>query len=73
MVAPLWRGHGGADRNADPRARRRRGQSFTRDHYISGGLTLIDHGQGVSTAYLHQSKRLVDARRGGRGAAGASA
>jgi murein DD-endopeptidase MepM/ murein hydrolase activator NlpD len=29
------------------------------DHYINGGFTLIDHGQGVSTAYLHQSKRLV--------------
>jgi murein DD-endopeptidase MepM/ murein hydrolase activator NlpD len=24
-------------------------------------LTLIDHGQGVSTAYLHQSARLVKA------------
>ena len=24
-----------------------------------GGFTLIDHGQGVSTSYLHQSKRLV--------------
>jgi len=31
------------------------------DHYLSGGLTLIDHGQGVSTAYLHQSARLVKA------------
>jgi murein DD-endopeptidase MepM/ murein hydrolase activator NlpD len=33
--------------------------SLSADHYISGGLTLIDHGQGVSTAYLHQSKRMV--------------
>jgi murein DD-endopeptidase MepM/ murein hydrolase activator NlpD len=29
------------------------------DHYLNGGFTLIDHGQGVSTSYLHQSKRLV--------------
>jgi murein DD-endopeptidase MepM/ murein hydrolase activator NlpD len=33
--------------------------SLSADHYISGGLILIDHGQGVSTAYLHQSRRLV--------------
>jgi murein DD-endopeptidase MepM/ murein hydrolase activator NlpD len=33
--------------------------SLSADHYLDGGLTLIDHGQGVSTAYLHQSKRLV--------------
>jgi murein DD-endopeptidase MepM/ murein hydrolase activator NlpD len=33
--------------------------SLSADHYISGGLTLIDHGQGVSTAYLHQSQRMV--------------
>ena len=33
--------------------------SLSADHYISGGLTLIDHGQGVSTAYLHQSRRMV--------------
>ena len=31
------------------------------DHYLSGGFTLMDHGQGVSTAYLHQSARLVKA------------
>lgn len=40
------------------------------DYYLNGGFTLIDHGQGVSTAYLHQSKRLVKAgdsvRRGQR-------
>lgn len=40
------------------------------DHYLSGGITLIDHGQGVSTAYLHQSQRMVKAgdvvRRGQR-------
>ena len=29
------------------------------DHYVNGGFTLIDHGQGVSTSYLHQSRRLV--------------
>lgn len=29
------------------------------DYYLDGGFTLIDHGQGVSTCYLHQSARLV--------------
>jgi murein DD-endopeptidase MepM/ murein hydrolase activator NlpD len=29
------------------------------DYYLDGGFTLIDHGQGVSTCYLHQSKRSV--------------
>jgi murein DD-endopeptidase MepM/ murein hydrolase activator NlpD len=29
------------------------------DYYLDGGFTLLDHGQGVSTCYLHQSKRLV--------------
>jgi murein DD-endopeptidase MepM/ murein hydrolase activator NlpD len=29
------------------------------DYYLDGGFTLLDHGQGVSTSYLHQSKRLV--------------
>jgi len=33
--------------------------SMSADHYLNGGFTLIDHGQGVSTCYLHQSKRLV--------------
>ena len=33
--------------------------SICADHYLNGGFTLIDHGQGVSTSYLHQSKRLV--------------
>jgi len=33
--------------------------SLSADHYLNGGFTLIDHGQGVSTAYLHQSARLV--------------
>lgn len=33
--------------------------SISDDYYLSGGFTLIDHGQGVSTSYLHQSKRLV--------------
>jgi murein DD-endopeptidase MepM/ murein hydrolase activator NlpD len=31
------------------------------DYYLDGGFTLIDHGQGVSTSYLHQSRRLVKA------------
>lgn len=35
--------------------------SLSADHYLNGGFTLLDHGQGVSTAYLHQSKRLVKA------------
>jgi murein DD-endopeptidase MepM/ murein hydrolase activator NlpD len=35
--------------------------SISDDYYLDGGLTLIDHGQGVSTAYLHQSRRLVKA------------
>ena len=29
------------------------------DHYVNGVFTMIAHGQGVSTCYLHQSKRLV--------------
>lgn len=33
--------------------------SLSADHYLNGGFTLIDHGQGVSTSYLHQSERLV--------------
>ncbi len=33
--------------------------SICDDYYLDGGFTLIDHGQGVSTSYLHQSKRLV--------------
>lgn len=33
--------------------------SLSADHYLNGGFTLLDHGQGVSTAYLHQSRRLV--------------
>ncbi len=33
--------------------------SISADHYLNGGFTLIDHGQGVSTSYLHQSRRLV--------------
>ena len=33
--------------------------SISDDYYLDGGFTLIDHGQGVSTCYLHQSKRLV--------------
>jgi murein DD-endopeptidase MepM/ murein hydrolase activator NlpD len=33
--------------------------SVSDEHYLNGGFILIDHGQGVSTAYLHQSARLV--------------
>jgi len=33
--------------------------SLSADHYLNGGFTLIDHGQGISTSYLHQSRRLV--------------
>jgi hypothetical protein len=33
--------------------------SISDDYYLDGGFTLIDHGHGVSTSYLHQSKRLV--------------
>jgi len=29
------------------------------DYYLDGGFTLLDHGQGISTCYLHQSKRFV--------------
>jgi murein DD-endopeptidase MepM/ murein hydrolase activator NlpD len=32
--------------------------------HFEGGLTLIDHGQGLITAYLHQSR--IDVRRGDR-------
>ena len=51
--------------------------SISDDYYLDGGFTLIDHGQGVSTSYLHQSRRLVKAgdavRRGQRiGAIGAT-
>jgi murein DD-endopeptidase MepM/ murein hydrolase activator NlpD len=35
--------------------------NLSADHYLNGGFTLLDHGQGVSTAYLHQSGRLVKA------------
>jgi murein DD-endopeptidase MepM/ murein hydrolase activator NlpD len=31
------------------------------DYYLDGGFTLLDHGHGVSTSYLHQSKRLIKA------------
>jgi murein DD-endopeptidase MepM/ murein hydrolase activator NlpD len=31
------------------------------DHFLNGGFTLLDHGQGVTTAYLHQSARFVRA------------
>jgi len=33
--------------------------SISDDYYLDGGFTLLDHGHGVSTCYLHQSRRLV--------------
>jgi murein DD-endopeptidase MepM/ murein hydrolase activator NlpD len=33
--------------------------SLADDFLLEGGLTLLDHGHGVSTAYLHQSERKV--------------
>lgn len=29
------------------------------DYYLEGGLTILDHGHGVTTCYLHQSRQLV--------------
>jgi hypothetical protein len=29
------------------------------DFYLDGGITMLDHGHGVSTCYIHQSKILV--------------
>ena len=31
------------------------------DLHFEGGLVLIDHGQGLITAYLHQSRIMVEA------------
>ena len=28
-------------------------------HYLNGGFTMLDHGQGVSSCYLHQSAQFV--------------
>jgi murein DD-endopeptidase MepM/ murein hydrolase activator NlpD len=33
--------------------------TVTGDYYLDGGYTQIDHGQGISTGYLHQSRRLL--------------
>lgn len=33
--------------------------SLVGDFYLDGGFTLLDHGQGVSTCYVHQSQRMV--------------
>jgi murein DD-endopeptidase MepM/ murein hydrolase activator NlpD len=30
-----------------------------KDFYLDGGITILDHGHGVSTCYIHQSKILV--------------
>ena len=35
--------------------------SIAEDYFLDGGFTLLDHGHGVSTCYLHQSQRLVKA------------
>jgi len=34
--------------------------SLTGEYYLNGGFTILDHGHGVSTNYVHQSKRLVE-------------
>ncbi|MDE2183101.1 MAG: M23 family metallopeptidase [Alphaproteobacteria bacterium] len=31
------------------------------DYFLDGGFTLLDHGHGVSSCYLHQSKRMATA------------
>lgn len=33
--------------------------SISDDYYLAGGFILLDHGHGVSTSYLHQSKRIA--------------
>lgn len=33
--------------------------ALTDDFHLEGGFTLLDHGHGVFTHYMHQSKRLV--------------
>ena len=33
--------------------------SIADDYFLDGGFTLLDHGHGVSTCYLHQSKRMA--------------
>lgn len=33
--------------------------SISDEYFLDGGFTLIDHGHGVSTCYLHQSKRMT--------------
>ncbi len=33
--------------------------SVAADQYLNGSFTMLDHGHGVSTLYLHQNKRLV--------------
>jgi len=35
--------------------------SISDDYYLAGGFSLLDHGHGVSTSYLHQSERMVRA------------
>jgi murein DD-endopeptidase MepM/ murein hydrolase activator NlpD len=35
--------------------------SISDDYYLAGGFILLDHGHGVSTSYLHQSKRMAKA------------
>ncbi|MGA7712234.1 MAG: M23 family metallopeptidase [Rhizomicrobium sp.] len=35
--------------------------SISDDYFVDGGFTLLDHGHGVSTCYLHQSKRMAKA------------
>jgi murein DD-endopeptidase MepM/ murein hydrolase activator NlpD len=35
---------------------------LTDDFFLEGGFTLLDHGHGVFTYYMHQSERVVTAR-----------
>jgi len=35
--------------------------AITDEFYLEGGFTLLDHGLGVNSCYLHQSERLVKA------------
>jgi len=35
--------------------------AITDEFYLEGGFTLLDHGHGVNSCYLHQSQRLVSA------------
>ncbi len=63
-MAPHYGVDMAAPRGHRPSARRLAGvwSVFPPISTISGGLILIDHGQGVSTAHLHQSKPWIIAQ-----------